>query len=68
MYKTQIKDEIIKTLNNFYQEERGNRVTTNVVDGLTLKLINLLEANKTEEKKVTKGKEEKQDGIEKLRS
>ena len=61
MYKTQIKDEIIKTLNNFYQEERGNRVTTNVVDGLTLKLINLLEANKTEEKKVTKGKEDKQD-------
>jgi len=61
MYKTQIKEEIIKTLNNFYQEERGNRVTTNVVDGLTLKLINLLEANKTEEKKVTKGKEDKQD-------
>jgi len=61
MYKTQIKEEISKTLNNFYQEERGNRVTTNVVDGLTLKLINLLEANKTEEKKVTKGKEDKQD-------
>ncbi len=52
MYKTQIKDEIIKTLNNFYQEERGNRVTTNVVDGLALKLVNLLEANKTEEKAV----------------
>ena len=50
MYKTQIKEEIIKTLNNFYQEERGNRVTTNVVDGLTLKLVNLLETNKTEEK------------------
>jgi len=61
MYKTQIKEEIIKTLNNFYREERGNRVTTNVVDGLTLKLVNLLEANKTEEKKVTKGKEDKQD-------
>jgi len=52
MYKTQVKEEIIKTLNNFYQEERGNRVTTNVVDGLTLKLVNLLEANKTEEKAV----------------
>jgi len=59
VYKMQIKEEIIKTLNNFYREERGNRVTTNVVDGLTLKLVNLLEANKTEEKAVKREAKQK---------
>jgi len=49
MYKSELREAIIKLLNGFYQEEQGNRVTSNIVDGLTLKIIKLLEANEVAE-------------------
>jgi len=50
MFKTELRENLIKLLNGFYQEEQGNRVTTNIVDGLILKIIKLFDANKVEEK------------------
>ena len=53
MFKPELKENLIKLLNGFYQEEQGNRITTNIVDGLTLKTIKLFDANKVEEKPET---------------
>jgi len=54
MFKNELQDAIIKLMNNFYQEEQGNRVTTNVVDGITLKIVKVFDALKIEEETAKK--------------
>jgi len=55
MFKTQLRDKLNKLLNDFYLEERGNRVTTNNMDGFGLKIGKILEQNEVKE-------EDKKDG------
>ena len=50
MYKEETKNEIVKLINDFFIEERGNRLTSNNIEGFALKMNNLLEANKFEKK------------------
>ena len=50
MYKQKVKDAIMKLINDFFIEERGNRLTSNNIEGFALKMNNLLEANKFEKK------------------
>ena len=57
MYKETIKDELMRILNEFFREERGNRITSNNMEGLSAKVGHTLEHNKVEEKK---GKPEKE--------
>ncbi|MCK4240822.1 MAG: hypothetical protein KAX30_04305 [Candidatus Atribacteria bacterium] len=49
-YKSELKDQIIKLINEFLTEERSNRVTSNNIIGLTARMGTLFEANKVEEK------------------
>lgn len=49
-YKQELKDQIIKLINEFLTEERNNRVTSNNIIGLTAKMGTLFEANKVEGK------------------
>lgn len=52
MYKAELQAAINKSLTDFYLEERGNRVTSNNIDGFALKIGIVLAANKIEEKKI----------------
>lgn len=51
MDKEQFKKEITALMQRFFQEEQGNRVTTNNIDGLMIKLLSLIDAHKPAEKK-----------------
>ena len=55
MYKAELQAAINKSLTDFYLEERGNRVTSNNIDGFMLKISKVLNENKIEEKKITDG-------------
>jgi len=56
-YKTEVKEEIYKLINAFFQEERGNRVTSNNIEGLSLKINILLEKHEVKE-----GEDKKKEG------
>lgn len=43
MYKASLKGTLLKLLNEFCAEERGNRITSNNMEGLGLKINKLLE-------------------------
>lgn len=51
MDKDQFKNEMTGLMQRFYQEEQGNRITTNNIDGLMIKLSSLVDAHKPTEKK-----------------
>ena len=44
MDKEQFKRELIATLEGFFKEEQGNRVTSNMVEGFSHKLLALVDA------------------------
>lgn len=46
MDKAQFKQEVIQFLQIFFQEEQGNRVTSNNMEGLILKIIKLVDDHK----------------------
>ena len=52
MYKPELKEIMLKLIGEFLTEERGNRVTTNNMMGLTARMGNLFEVNKVEEKQL----------------
>ena len=43
MDKELLKKQIIEVLTGFFQEERGNRLTTNNLDGLGMKIIRVID-------------------------
>jgi len=51
MDKEQFKKELIALMQRFFQEEQGNRVTTNNIDGLMIKLSSLVDTHELAEKK-----------------
>ena len=51
MDKEQFKKEVITLMQRFFQEEQGNKITTNNVDGFLMKLLALVDAHKPAEKK-----------------
>lgn len=51
MYKAELKAALNKSLNEFYLEERGNRITTNNMDGFGLKIGKVLDENEVREMK-----------------
>ena len=44
MNKEQFKKELIAIMEGFYREEQGNRVTSNMVEGFSHKLLALVDA------------------------
>jgi len=54
MDKEQFKKELIALMQRFFQEEQGNRVTSNNVEGFTGKLISLIDVHKPMEKPAEK--------------
>ena len=44
-YESKLKDQIMGLLIAFFKEEQGNRITSNNMDGLTLKTSMLLKQN-----------------------
>ena len=51
MYKAELQAAINKSLTDFFLEERGNRVTSNNVDGFMLKIDRILKENEFKEDK-----------------
>ena len=51
MYYDKVLDDISKVIEQFFLEEQGNRVTSNNIQGLSLKVKSAFDANKTEPKK-----------------
>lgn len=51
MDKEQFKKEMIELLNTFFQEEQGNRITSNNMEGFSGKLMALIDNHKSVEKK-----------------
>ena len=51
MDKEQFKKGLVTIMQDFFQEEHGNRVTSNNIEGLTAKLINLVDKHQPIEKK-----------------
>jgi len=51
MYKNKLKQEIIKLISEFFQVERGNRVTSFNMDGLLVKIASLFEKYEMADKK-----------------
>jgi len=43
MDKDKLKKEIIQLLQNFFQEEQGNRITSNNIEGFSGKLLTLID-------------------------
>lgn len=43
LYKSTLKEALLKLLNEFFAEERGNRLTSNNIEGLAVKINTLLE-------------------------
>ncbi len=52
MYKAELQAAINKSLMDFFLEERGNRVTSNNIDGFMLKISKVLTENEIKEKKI----------------
>lgn len=44
-YESKLKDELMGLIVGFFKEEQGNRITSNNMDGLTLKTSMLLKQN-----------------------
>lgn len=42
MDKEAFKKEMVQLLQNFFQEEQGNRITSNNIEGLSGKIFNLI--------------------------
>lgn len=51
MDKEQFKKELVALMQRFFQEEQGNRVSSNIVEGFLGKLVALIDAHKPAEKK-----------------
>lgn len=50
-YKAELKEQTLKLFNAFFDEERGNRVTSNNLEGLALKFSKLLDDNEIKKEK-----------------
>jgi len=51
-----LRSDLMEILRNFYEEERGNRVTTNNVDGLMGKVSRAIVPYERKDKEVPDGK------------
>ena len=51
MYYDKALQDISKVIQDFFLEEQGNRLTSNNIQGLSLKVKSALDSNKTEPKK-----------------
>ena len=49
MYKPELQEAIVKRLQQFLQEEVGNRVTVNNMTGLSVAIGQVMEAHKVKE-------------------
>lgn len=50
MYYDKALQDISKVIQDFFLEERGNRVTSNNIQGLSIKIKSVLESNKAQPK------------------
>jgi len=51
MYYDKVLQDVSKVIQDFFLEEQNNRVTSNNIQGLSLKVRTAFDANKTEPKK-----------------
>jgi len=51
MYYDKTLQDMSKVVQDFFLEEQGNRLTSNNIQGLSLKVKSAFDANKTEPKK-----------------
>ena len=51
MYYDKVLQDISKAINDFYLEERGNRVTSNNIQGLSFKIKSAFDSNRSEPRK-----------------
>ena len=58
-YEPKVKDELMGLLVAFFKEEQGNRITSNNVDGLTMKVSFLLRQNEVKPKEKEPKEKEK---------
>lgn len=48
-YKEQVRDAIRNELKLFYQRNEGNRISVDLMDGLSLHVIQIFEANRSKD-------------------
>lgn len=49
MDKAQFKEEFLAVINTFFQEERGNRITSNNIEGFIGKVLKVIDEHEPEE-------------------
>jgi len=50
MYKIELKNRLLIIINEFFTEERGNRITSNNMEGFSQKILSILKQCKIEDK------------------